>query len=98
MSLLFPITTEMICRICEQIIKSHESNVPCDTCRNPVHHKCVGLSESDIKMTRSKSKSVKIICNSCDKNLSVVSDIKSLTGSLRSEFASSLEDLKNTFQ
>ncbi|KAJ3660130.1 hypothetical protein Zmor_004600 [Zophobas morio] len=88
----------MICPNCDNSVKTNETSFQCDACQKHLHAKCIGLSENDVKMTRSKSKSIKLICNSCEKNLNALSDLKSLISNIRAEFTSSLDDLKTTFQ
>lgn len=47
----------------------------CDGCNAKVHLKCVGL-DADDRITRSKSKSIKILCNICNKSWNDVGGVK----------------------
>ena len=88
----------MSCSCCSINIKSNECKVHCDACHKPIHTKCIGLSENDLIITRSKSKSPKTICNSCDKNLAAFSGLKTLISDLRNELSSALDNLKTTLE
>ncbi|KAJ3659456.1 hypothetical protein Zmor_011145 [Zophobas morio] len=49
-----------VCLICNSD-SNKSSTVLCDICHGPLHIKCAGLSENDVKWTRSKSKTVIVI-------------------------------------
>ncbi|KAK9729992.1 hypothetical protein QE152_g15579 [Popillia japonica] len=82
------------CANCDKTIKSSASSVHCDGCQSLIHHDCVGLSESDVIRTRARSRSVKVVCNTCNGNMSHYRDFKSLITSLKNEFISTPNDFK----
>lgn len=86
------------CANCLVPIKANVCTTHCDACQSPLHLSCTGLTENDIKLTRSKSKSFKVVCSTCDKNMTCFKDLKSLVGNLRSEFTLLLENLRREMQ
>lgn len=72
------------CPNCSNNIKQN-SGTPCDGCRMEVHLSCVGLNADDVRITRNKSKSIKILCANCVKLLKEIDDLKSNITSLRKE-------------
>lgn len=85
------------CINCSGLIKPASSVIRCDGCQNSIHPACVGLTESDVVVTRAKSRAVKVVCNTCNGNMSQFKDIKSLMTSLKTEFCTALAELKNEF-
>lgn len=73
------------------------SAIECDGCHGVIHTKCVGVTEADIKMTRAKSRSFKVVCNNCNGNMSLFNDLKSLISTLKSDFCNALADLRREF-
>ena len=84
------------CGNCSGNIRTNASTIQCDACQSSIHTHCVGggLTEQDITVTRSKSKAFKLVCNSCERNMSFFKDLKMLITDLRAEFTSSIESLK----
>lgn len=83
------------CPNCTHSSKQGGSTTPCDGCKAEVHLTCVGLSSDDIRVTRNKSKSIKILCNICNTFMGELGEFKSLLTSMREDFKkqfSSLED------
>lgn len=73
------------CPNCSNSVRTG-SSVVCDGCRADVHLTCVGLNADDVRMTRNKSKALKIICNDCQKLMGELGDIKSILMSLKDDF------------
>lgn len=76
------------------------ATTPCDGCMMPVHLTCVGLSGDDIRVTRKKSRNIKIICNACNLYMGELGEIKNLIKTLKDEFSNrfaSLEAKLETF-
>ncbi|KAJ3650319.1 hypothetical protein Zmor_022014 [Zophobas morio] len=86
------------CANCNSSVNHNSPHINCDVCQNAVHFKCVNLSENDIKMTRSKSKSVKVVCNECSINITQYKNVKSIVDTLREEFSKSLDKMRQSFQ
>lgn len=72
--------------------------IQCDGCRGNIHLACAGLTENDVKLTRAKSCSMKIVCNSCNLNMDQFSKIKNLISSLENHFTKSISELKTQFE
>ena len=88
------------CGNCNHNIKASTPNLKCDACQTSLHPHCVadGLTEQELMITRSKSKSIKVVCNSCEHNMSSFRDLKSPLSDLRSEFTASIDNLKRNLQ
>lgn len=82
------------CANCDKVIKLSGPSICCDGCQSPIHPDCVGLSETDVVRTRARSRSVKVVCNTCNGNMSHFRDLKSLITSLKNEFSSTLNEFK----
>ena len=65
--------------------------IHCDACRGPIHQSCAGLSDNDMKLTRSKSRNVKLLCNNCSDNISKFKDFQNLLSSLKNELFDTLK-------
>lgn len=82
------------CPNCNAAIKAGTST-QCDGCHADVHLSCVGMNLDDIRITRNKSKSVKILCSQCNKYMGEIGVIKGLISSIKDEFVkrfTSIED------
>lgn len=87
------------CLNCNTDLKSNTSSaIHCDVCQGPLHLKCVGLSESDVKLTRARSKAIKVVCNSCSINMSQFKDIKTIITTIQNELTTSINQLKAEFE
>ncbi|KAJ3662393.1 hypothetical protein Zmor_006744 [Zophobas morio] len=87
------------CANCGSDTKSSNStSIPCDVCHGMLHLNCVGLSDTDIKFTRTRSKSLKVVCNSCNNNMTQFKDVKTLISALQAEFTASINSLKLSFE
>ena len=88
------------CGNCSYNIKASTPNLKCDACQTSLHPHCVsdGRTEQELMITRSKSKSIKVVCNSCEHNMSSFRDLKSPLSDLRSEFTASIDNLKRNLQ
>lgn len=84
----------MSCSNCNVVIKQVSSAIKCDGCQNLIHPSCTGLTESDVIMTRGKSRAVKVVCNTCSSNMLQFKDLKDLIISLKNEFTKAVSDLK----
>nr|CAI5851812.1 unnamed protein product [Callosobruchus analis] len=71
----------MKCINCTGSIQSGPSTT-CDGCNLKVHLACVGLDVDD-RITRSKSKSIKILCNNCNRSWSDFGDVKNFLASFK---------------
>lgn len=87
----------MTCLNCNAVC-SAGTYIQCDGCQGNLHLSCAGLTESDIKMTRSKSRSLKVVCNICNSNMSQFRDLKSFISDMKQEFTNSLEKLRADFE
>lgn len=85
------------CPNCNNAVKPG-SSTQCDGCQSEMHLTCIGLNSEDIRITRHKSKSVKILCNTCNKYVSELQDIKNLILSVKAEFAKNITTLENKIQ
>lgn len=87
-----------VCLNCNAELKANTSSIiHCDVCQGPLHLKCVGLSETDAKLTRAKSRAIKVVCNSCGVNMSQFKDIKHLITTIQNELTASINNLKSEF-
>ena len=86
----------MNCLHCGVVKKS--PTVSCDGCQGPLHVSCVGLSENGFKITKAKSRSLKVVCNQCNANMSQFKDIKSLISALQFQFTSAIDSLRKEFE
>ncbi|KAJ3657714.1 hypothetical protein Zmor_009499 [Zophobas morio] len=82
------------CRNCRQKCVVNESAISCDACQGLLHSSCIGLSDSDIIRTRSKSKAIKVVCNLCNANMAQFKDFKALINSIQTDFLASLNQLR----
>lgn len=82
------------CPNCKVVIKPGAPSTPCDGCRAEVHISCVGLSTDDIRVTRNKSRNIKIICNSCNRFMGELGDIKTLMCTMREDFKEKFNKLE----
>ena len=87
-----------LCVNCGTICATNAGKTQCDGCQGTVHLSCIGISEKEATMTRSKSKSIKIVCNQCNNNMSCLKDLRTLITSLQHELSSSINQLKTEFQ
>lgn len=85
------------CGNCTTPISSGSSVIQCDGCQTHLHSNCVGLSDGDIKMTRAKSRSIKVVCNICNINMAQFKDIKLMLNSIKNDFSVALGELKCEF-
>lgn len=85
------------CPNCNNAVKQG-SSTQCDGCQSDMHLTCIGLNSEDIRITRHKSKSVKILCNTCNKYVSELHDIKNLILSVKTEFTKNITTLENKIQ
>lgn len=69
-------------------------NLQCDCCQGSLHLSCKGLSESDIKNTRAKSKNLKVFCNICGNNISQFKSLKIFIEKVQSDFNNSIAQLR----
>lgn len=65
----------------------HGPCTQCDGCCADVHLACVGLNPDDIRFTRNKSKSIKILCNNCTRFMGELGDLTGLMSSIKDEFS-----------
>lgn len=71
----------------------------CDSCQADVHVSCIGLaSADDVRITRTKSRNIKIVCNICSTNMSNYSKLEQLISSIRDDFANKFEALNEKFK
>lgn len=79
------------CGNCSQPVSNPTSTaVKCDGCRLFIHLACIGLtSDESQRITRNKSKCIKIFCNSCN-----AADLKQLLATLTAR----IEALENTIK
>lgn len=76
----------MVCPNCNGPVGSGSSpTTMCDGCRKETHIRCVGMSMDDIRITRAKSKSIKILCGNCSNGLSSLDELKLLISSLKKD-------------
>lgn len=78
--------------------KGNKQTLQCDGCQADVHLACVGMSQEDIRVTRNKSRSIKIVCNNCSKNLGQLEELKTLISSLKDDFNNKLDALTKKFE
>lgn len=86
------------CVNCGSAGGANSCTIQCDGCKGALHLKCVGLSESEVKMTRARSRSVKVVCISCNNNMAQFGDMKELLLSLRNDFNTSINKLREDFE
>ncbi|KAK9696365.1 hypothetical protein QE152_g31945 [Popillia japonica] len=83
------------CKNCTFIIKSNSSSLQCDASRGFIHSTCAGISENYAMITRAKARCIEVVCNNCNSNMAQFGVFKTLIASLKTDFASALEALKN---
>lgn len=85
------------CANCNKSVSDRDaSKLQCDGCRRPIHLACTELSVED-RVTRQRSKCLKIVCNCCSAAMDQFGDIKLLLESFKSEFRRELDDFKSKF-
>lgn len=82
------------CPNCSNVIKHGNPAISCDGCRSEVHLACIGLNADDVRVTRNKSKAIKIICNGCQRFMGELGDLKSFLLSLKDDFNKKISDLE----
>lgn len=89
------------CPNCNTGIKQGTATA-CDSCHNEIHLTCIGLNSDDLRITRQKSKAIRILCNSCNKAIGEMGDIKTLLINMKQEFCNKFialeEKIKNISQ
>lgn len=80
------------CPNCRQVADSSKC-LQCDMCAAFVHYACIGLSETDSRITRTRSKNIKIICNPCSINFSQIKELRQMVTDMKTEFAAKLDEL-----
>ncbi|KAJ3655487.1 hypothetical protein Zmor_014617 [Zophobas morio] len=78
--------------------KNKTGLINCDACQGYLHLSCLGLSENEAKLTRSKSKAIKVVCNTCNANISQFKDMKALMTSFEAQFTTTINQLKENLQ
>jgi len=86
-----PTLTYFVCKSC---FGDLESPIYCNSCSQPAHNKCTGLSVTEIKCLSLKNKDLIYFCISCDRGLKVLPDLKLLL----KKFLTEVENLKVKFQ
>ncbi|KAJ3652311.1 hypothetical protein Zmor_018289 [Zophobas morio] len=82
----------LICPNCSLDV-SNSSSLPSG--QKPLQLKCIGLSENDVKWTRSKSKAIKVVCSNCNNNISQFqNEIATSITNLRADFEAKVNDLQ----
>jgi hypothetical protein len=76
------------CCVCEVQLGDLDSPLKCDSCSRLVHSKCSGLSATELKCLTMKSRKLKYFCDSCEKGLSELPELKILISSLLVEVES----------
>lgn len=68
------------CLNCDvRIETTRETAVQCDACKGSLHVACTGLSKDDYsRVTRYKTRAIKIMCNKCNSNLDQLLNIKDI--------------------
>lgn len=74
------------CPNCTHSPKKGGSTTICDGCRAEVHLLCVGLSSDDVRVTRNKSRSIRILCNNCNQLMGELGEFKNILTSLKDDF------------
>lgn len=80
------------CLNCEvRIETTRDTAVQCDGCKGSLHVACTGLSKDDYsRVTRYKTRAIKIMCNKCNSNLDQLLNIK---GIIKAETTKLLEKI-----
>lgn len=76
------------------MIKHGTSTISCDGCRGELHLSCIGLNADDVRVTRNKSRAIKIICNSCQRFMGELGDLKGYLLSLKDDFNKKISELE----
>jgi hypothetical protein len=79
------------CHICTQAFADLDSLINCDGCSLIFRNKCAGLSASEIKCLSLKNRNLKFFCESCNKGLRDIPELKALLNRLLVE----VNELKN---
>lgn len=79
------------CHICTQAFADLDIPINCDGCSLIFHAKCSGLSASEIKCLSLKNRNLKFFCESCNKGLRDIPELKALINRLLVE----VNELKN---
>lgn len=83
-----------ICINCNLALQG-KGNLQCDCCQGSLHLGCTGLSESDFKLTRAKSRSLKLVCNACSNNITQFKNLKAIIDSVQSDLYNSIAKLRD---
>ena len=83
----------MNCRNCHSAINPNVSTINYFVCRGKIRLNCIGLNESEVKWTRTKSKALKVVCNFCNDNIGQYNDIKDQT-----QLITNLNQIKDDLQ
>lgn len=81
-----------ICSVCNSQFADLDTPLKCDSCSQPVHNRCSGLSTTELKCFSLKNRSLKYFCLACDQGLKDLPDIKMLIKKLILE----VEELKKS--
>jgi hypothetical protein len=82
------------CHICTHAFADLDLPINCDGCSLIFHAKCSGLSASEIKCLSLKNRNLKFFCESCNKGLRDIPELKALINRLLVE-VNELKNLKN---
>lgn len=78
---------------------SGQAHTFCGACTIPLHHKCLNLSETEIKILQSsKSSNLKIFCNQCKITVTTLSQMKKMIADLKSTVDTRLRSIETLVQ
>ncbi|KAJ3659666.1 hypothetical protein Zmor_011341 [Zophobas morio] len=86
------------CANCTGPIKENTNYINCDACQRFLHMNYVGLNEHDVKLTRAKSKVVKVVCNSCHTNIRQLKDLKTPITAFPEQITANINKIKDDSQ
>lgn len=84
------------CCHCFEIVGPLDTN-RCDSCRLPLHLKCLELSKAEVGILSGKrSFNIKVMCNKCSSNIAIANDLKQIVLDLKLAMETRLSALENS--
>lgn len=83
------------CANCASAIAEKRS-IACDSCKRNIHISCTGL-QADDRLTRTRARCIKIVCNACSDNIEQLADLKAGFAEMKTSLMNKIEALEKKF-